>query len=242
MRTISFSKRNIKELVRDPLGIAFSIILPLFLLIIFQQFNIPGDNYKIENFTPGIIIFSFSFITLFTATLVASDRETSLLSRLFSSPMKSMEYIFGYSFAILPIIIIQSVLFYITAMILGMDFSVNIILSILVLIPISILFIMLGILIGSITTSKSASGLGSVVVQLVSFTSGMYFSSDLAGKVFNIICRILPFSRVLDIVKSVLNNSYENIVSNSLVASLYIVIITIITIIIFKRKMLDDKK
>lgn len=242
MRVINFAKRNIKELVRDPLGIAFSIILPLFLLVIFQQFNIPGDNYKIENFTPGIIIFSFSFITLFTATLVASDRESSLLSRLFSSPMKSMEYIFGYSLAIIPIIIIQSVLFYATAMMLGMNFSVNIVLSILVLIPISILFIMLGILIGTITTSKSASGLGSVVVQLVSFTSGMYFSSDLAGKVFNIICEILPFSRTLDIVKSVLNNSYENILSDSLVASIYIVIVTIITIIIFKRKMFNDKK
>lgn len=60
MRTISFAKRNIKELIRDPLSIIFSIILPLFLLIIFQQFNIPSEVYKLENFTPGIIIFSFS--------------------------------------------------------------------------------------------------------------------------------------------------------------------------------------
>lgn len=242
MRTINFAKRNIKELVRDPLGIIFSIILPLFLLIIFQQFKIPSDVYKLENFTPGIIIFSFSFITLFTATLVANDRTSSLLSRLFSSPMKPMEYIFGYTLAILPIVTIQSTLFYTVALFLGLEFSINVILSILVSIPISILFIALGILIGSISTAKSSSGLGSIVVQLVAFTSGMYFSSDIVGKTFDIICRILPFSRVLDIVKEILNNNYINIISNSIISVIYITGITIIAILTFKKKMLSDNK
>ena len=242
MRTINFAKRNIKELLRDPLGIIFSIILPLFLLIIFQQFKIPSDVYKLENFTPGIIIFSFSFITLFTATLVANDRTSSLLSRLFSSPMKPMEYIFGYTLAILPIVIIQSALFYAVALFLGLEFSINVILSILASIPISILFIALGILIGSITTAKSSSGLGSIVVQLVAFTSGMYFSSDIVGKTFDTICKILPFSRVLDIVKEILNNNYINIISNSIISAIYITGITIIAILIFKKKMISDNK
>ena len=242
MRSISFAKRNIKELIRDPLSIIFSIILPLFLLVIFQQFKIPNDVYKLENFTPGIIIFSFAFLTLFVATLVANDRESSLLSRLFSSPMKPIEYIIGYSLAILPIVIIQGVLFYTVAIFLGMDFSISIISSILVSIPISILFIFLGILIGSITTAKSSSGLGSIVVQLVAFTSGMYFSSDIVGKTFDTICKILPFSRALDIVKGVLSNNYINIISNSIISSIYIIGVTVITIYIFKKKMFSDNK
>ena len=82
MRMINFAKRNFKELIRDPLSLIFSIALPIFLLFIFQQVNIPEDIYKIEKFTPGIIIFGFSFITLFTATLVAKDRGSSLLIRL----------------------------------------------------------------------------------------------------------------------------------------------------------------
>lgn len=242
MRTINFAKRNIKELVRDPLGIIFSIILPLFLLIIFQQFKIPSDVYKLENFTPGIIIFSFSFITLFTAALVANDRTSSLLSRLFSSPMKPMEYIFGYTLALLPIVIIQSTLFYTVALFLGLEFSINVILSILASIPISILFIALGILIGSITTAKSSSGLGSIVVQLVAFTSGMYFSSDIVGKTFDTICKILPFYRVLDIVKEILNSNYINIITNSVISTVYITGITIVTIWVFKKKMISDNK
>ena len=93
MRIINFAKRNFKEIIRDPLSIIFAILLPLFLLFIFQQFNIPSENYKLENFTPGIIIFGFSFLTLFTAMLVAKDRSTSLLIRLGTSPMKPVEYI-----------------------------------------------------------------------------------------------------------------------------------------------------
>lgn len=242
MRTINFAKRNIKELIRDPLSIIFAIILPLFLLVIFQQFKIPSDVYKIENFTPGIIIFSFSFITLFTATLVANDRTSSLLARLFSSPMKSMEYIFGYTLAVLPIVILQSILFYTAALFLGLSFSVNIILSIIVAIPISILFISLGIVIGTITTAKASSGAGSVIVQLVAFTSGMYFSSDMVGKTFDTICKILPFSRALDLVKGVLNNNYTNIIPNIIVTATYIIIVTIIAIVLFKKKMISDNK
>ena len=93
MRMLNFAKRNFKELVRDPLSLVFEIVLPIFLLFIFQQFNIPAENYKLENFTPSIILFGFSFITLFTATLIAKDRTSSFLIRLGTSPMKSSDYI-----------------------------------------------------------------------------------------------------------------------------------------------------
>ena len=87
MRMINFAKRNFKELIRDPLSLVFEIALPLFLLFIFKQFDIPADNYKLENFTPSIILFGFSFITLFTATLIAKDRTSSFLIKLGTSPM-----------------------------------------------------------------------------------------------------------------------------------------------------------
>lgn len=154
MRTLNFAKRNFKEIIRDPLSIIFAVILPLFLLFIFQQFDIPTDNYKIENFTPGIIIFSFSFITLFTAMLISKDRSTSLLIRLGISPMKPMDYIFGYIISIIPIIIIQNILFFILAIILGLNFSINIIWAALISIVIAVLFIAIGILIGSIFSEK----------------------------------------------------------------------------------------
>ena len=243
MRMLNFAKRNFKELIRDPLSLIFEIALPIILLFIFQQFNIPAEEYKLENFTPGIIIFGFSFITLFTSTLVAKDRESSLLIRLGTSPMKSRDYILGYILSLIPIIIIQDILFFIAACTLGLNFSINIIYAILISIVVSILFITFGILIGSLVSEKASGGVGSIIVQLVCFTSGMYFSKDLVGNVFAKICEILPFESSLNIIKGVLNNNMEIITpGNIIVFTVYTILILLISIIIFKKKMISDNK
>ena len=243
MRTLNFAKRNFKELIRDPLSLIFEIVLPLFLLFIFQQFNIPSDNYRLENFTPGIIIFGFSFITLFTGTLVAKDRGTSLLIRLGTSPMKSRDYILGYILSLIPIIIIQDTLFFIVAVILGLSFTINIIYTILISIVISILFISFGILIGSLVSEKASGGVGSIIVQLVCFTSGMYFPKEIIGGFFGKLCELLPFESSYNIIKGVLNNNLSIItISNIIVFSLYTIGILIISILVFKKKMVSDNK
>ena len=243
MRTLNFAKRNFKEIIRDPLSIIFAVILPLFLLFIFQQFDIPAENFKIENFTPGIIIFSFSFITLFTAMLISKDRSTSLLIRLGISPMKPMDYIFGYIISIIPIIIIQNILFFILAIILGLNFSINIIWASLISIVIAILFIAMGILIGSIFSEKASSGISSIVVQLVCFTSGMYFSKDMLGDVFSKVCDYLPFDSCVTIIKGVMNNKLDLIsIRNIIVFVVYILVTLVISVIVFRRKMISDNK
>ncbi|MBR3891470.1 MAG: ABC transporter permease [Bacilli bacterium] len=243
MRMLNFAKRNFKELIRDPLSLIFEIMLPIFLLFIFQQINIPGESYKLENFTPGIIVFGFSFITLFTATLVSKDRTSSLLIRLGTSPMKSRDYILGYIISLIPIIIIQDILFFVTAIMLGFSFSINIIYTILISLIVSIMFISLGILIGSLVSEKATGGIGSIVVQLVCFTSGMYFSKDLIGNGFAKVCEVLPFESCLNIIKGILNDNLSIISTrNIIVFSIYTIIILVLSIIIFKKKMFSDNK
>ena len=222
MRMLNFAKRNFKELIRDPLSLAFEIFLPIFLLVIFQQFNIPGDSYKIENFTPGIVVFGFSFITMFTATLVSKDRSSSLLTRLGASPMKSKDYILGYTLALLPIILIQDILFFTVAFMLGLSFSINIIFVIFVSLIVSILFISLGILIGSLVSEKGTGGIGSV---------------------FAVVCEILPFEGCLNIIKGIMNNNLSVIsIQNIIVFSMYLIGVLIVSIIVFKKKMFSDNK
>ena len=243
MRMINFAKRNFKELTRDPISLIFEIILPLFLLFIFQQFNLPDEIFKINNFTPGIILFGFSFISLFTSSLISKDRTSSLLIRLGTSPMKPKDYILGYILSLIPIIIIQNILFFIVAILLGLALSINILYTILISIVISILFISIGILIGSLVSEKASGGVGSVIVQLVCFTSGMYFSKDLVGKVFARICEILPFESCLNIIKGTLTNDFSIIsIRNIITFSIYTIVVLIITIIVFKKKMVSDNK
>ena len=243
MRMINFAKRNFKELVRDPLSLIFEILLPLFLLFIFQQFNIDADNYRLENFTPSIILFGFSFITLFTATLISKDRTSSLLIRLGTSPMKSSDYILGYILSLLPIVLIQSLLFFLTAILMGLEFTITIIPTILISIVISVFFISLGILIGSLVSEKGTGGLGSIVVQLVCFTSGMYFPKELVGGVFAIICKSLPFEACLNIIQGTLHNDFSYLtLSHIIVFLIYFIIVLLLSIITFKKRMISDNK
>ena len=243
MRTLNFAKRNFKEIIRDPLSIIFSVLLPLFLLFIFKQINIPNESYELHNFTPGIVVFGFSFITLFTAMLVSKDRTSSLLIRLGISPMKPIEYILGYMLSIIPLILIQNVLFFILAIALGLSFSINIIWAILISIVIAILFIAIGIILGSLFSEKASSGISSIVVQLVCFTSGMYFPRELLGDVFSRICEYLPFESCVTIIKGVMNANLESItIRNIIVFSIYTILALIISILIFKEKMRSDNK
>lgn len=243
MRTLNFAKRNFKEIIRDPLSIIFSVLLPLFLLFIFKQINIPNESYELHNFTPGIVVFGFSFITLFTAMLVSKDRTSSLLIRLGISPMKPIEYILGYMLSIIPLILIQNVLFFILAIALGLSFSINIIWAILISIVVAILFIAIGIILGSLFSEKASSGISSIVVQLVCFTSGMYFPRKLLGDVFSRICEYLPFESCVTIIKGVMNANLESItIRNIIVFSIYTILALIISILIFKEKMISDNK
>ena len=237
MRTLNFAKRNFKEISRDPLSLIFAVILPLFL-----QFNIPNESYKLENFTPGIVVFGFSFITLFTAMLISKDRTTSLLIRLGISPMKPVDYILGYIFSIIPIILIQNILFFILAICLGLSFSINIIWAILVSVVVAILFIAIGIIIGSISTEKASSGISSVVIQLVCFTSGMYFPKEMLGSVFGKVCEYLPFESCLAILKGVMNNDLGIIEPRNIVVfGVYTIVVLALSVIVFKKKMTSDK-
>lgn len=243
MRTLNFAKRNFKEIIRAPLSIIFSVLLPLFLLFIFKQINIPNESYELHNFTPGIVVFGFSFITLFTAMLVSKDRTSSLLIRLGISPMKPIEYILGYMLSIIPLILIQNVLFFILAIALGLSFSINIIWAILISIVVAILFIAIGIILGSLFSEKASSGISSIVVQLVCFTSGMYFPRELLGDVFSRICEYLPFESCVTIIKGVMNANLESItIRNIIVFSIYTILALIISILIFKEKMISDNK
>ena len=242
MKTLIFAKRNLKELIRDPLSLIFSIGLPIFLLVIFQQFNIPSEVYKLENFAPGIIIFSYGFISLFTGLLISSDRISSFLTRLYASPMKPLDFIFGYTLAIIPISIIQSSLLFIVALCLGLEMSINILLCIIFLIPISILFVSLGILIGSSFSEKTSPGASSIIVQLVAFTSGMWFDVSTVGNVLGFISRALPFSYAVDITRYILIGEFDKIGKPLLIILIYIVAVYLLSIIVFKKKMVSDNK
>ena len=152
MRTLTFAKRCAKEVLRDPINLAFGLGFPLILLALLSamQANIPVELFAIESLAPGVAVFGLSFMTLFSATLVSKDRESSFLQRLYTTPLRPCEFILGYILPLVPISLGQSAVCYIAAVALGLPISVNILTAIAFMIPICLLYISLGLLVGSL--------------------------------------------------------------------------------------------
>ena len=151
-RILILTKRNLKEILRDPLSLIFLIALPLFMEILFYYlFHNLTTQFEMKYLAPGIVAFSQAFLTLFTGLLISLDRNTSFLTRLYVTETKSYEFIFGYTLSLLPITFIQSILFFLVGGIIDSSIlSISIISTILLSIITSLFFIGLGILFGSI--------------------------------------------------------------------------------------------
>ena len=240
MKALSFAKRNFKEIIRDPLNLCFGIGFPVVLILLLSaiQSSIPVPLFEIQNLTPGITVFGLAFMTLFTATLISKDRSTSFLNRLYTTPLKPIDFILGYTIPIIPISILQSIICFMFAMIFGLDVSFNIILAILLMIPVSILFISLGLLFGSILNDKQVVGIcGALLTNLTAWLSGAWFDLKLVGGVFEKIAYALPFVHAVEMERAVLVGNYGEIFMHLLVVLAYAIVSLILAVIFFLKQM-----
>lgn len=236
----AFTKRNFKEIIRDPINICFGLGFPLIILLLLSmiQKNVPEDLFKIDSLTPGIAVFGLSFVSLFSATLISKDRTSSFLIRLFSSPLKSRDYILGYTIPMIPLSIMQSIICFIFAVILGLKININVLYAIITLIPVALLFIGIGLLCGTIFNDKQVGGIcGALLTNVSAWLSGTWFSLDLVGGAFKAVANSLPFAHAVDMVRGALSGNFSLILPNLLWVVGYALIILIIAISLFKKKM-----
>ena len=214
MRMLTFAGRNAKEILRDPLNLAFGLGFPLVLILLLSaiQANIPVSLFEIGHLTPGITVFGLSFMTLFSATIIAKDRSSSLLQRLYTTPLTPTDFILGYTLPIIPIAVVQSIVCYIAAIALGLDLTVTIIFAVVFIIPVSVLYIALGLLFGSILTDKQVGGIcGALLTNLSAWLAGVWFDLDLVGGVFRKVAYALPFVHAVEMERAVLAGNYAGI-------------------------------
>ena len=244
MRFLVFASRNRKEILRDPLNLAFGISFPLVLLFLLSaiQANIPVNLFEIEKLAPGIAVFGLSFISLFSGTLIATDRSTSFLMRLFASPLSASDFILGYALPLLPMAILQSATCFIASFFLGLSLNVNVLLALIVLIPTAGLFIGIGLLAGSIFTDKQVGGIcGALLTNLSAWLSGTWFDLNLVGGTFKTIAYALPFVHAVDATKAAIAGDYTSIFPHLWWVLGYAVVIMVIAVVIFRNKMSSDK-
>ncbi|SCJ70841.1 ABC transporter efflux protein%2C DrrB family [uncultured Eubacterium sp.] len=244
MKTLAFASRNTKEIVRDKINLLFGLGFPLILLFLLSlmRANMPSGLFAVEYLTPGITVFGFSFISLFAGMIVAKDRTSSFMLRLFTSPMTSGNFICGYLLPLLPMVICQTAICFLAALALGLDFTVNIFAAMAVLLPCSIIFIGMGLLCGCIFTEKQVGGVcGALLTNLTAWLSGTWFDTSIAGNVFDTIAHLLPFCHAVDAGRAALSGDYSAIMSDLLWVFGYAIVVTILAIVVFQRKIAADK-
>ncbi len=240
MKTITFTKRCAKEILRDPINLGFGLGFPLILLLLLStlQANIPVNLFEINTLTPGITVFGMSFMTLFSATLISKDRESALLQRLYTTPLSGFDFILGYMFSLLPIALGQTVICYLFAIPLGLTFNVNIFYAVVGIIPMAIFNIALGLLCGSVFSVKQVGGIcGAVLTNLSAWLSGVWFDLKLMGGFFEKLANALPFVHAVEMEKALLGGNLEIASTHILIILLYSIFITIVSVLCFLRQM-----
>lgn len=239
MRMLTFAKRCAKEIIRDPLNLMFGLGFPIVLLLLLSaiQANVPVKLFEIESLAPGITVFGLSFLTLFSATLIAKDKESSLLQRLYTTPLKSSDYILGYMLPIIPIAIVQSVICYLIAIAIGLPITINIIYAILMIVPIAIFYVALGLLCGSVFNVKQVGGIcGALLTNLSAWLSGVWFDLELVGGTFSKIANVLPFIHAVELERAMISGNFSESLSHIYPVLGYAIVIMIGAILLFLRK------
>ena len=240
MRMLTFANRNAKEILRDPLTLFFGLGFPLVLILLLSaiQANIPVPLFEIGHLTPGIAVFGLSFMTLFSATIIAKDRGSALLQRLYTTPMTPVDFILGYTLPILPIALVQCVICYLVAIFLGLPITVNILYAVMFSIPTDILFISMGLLFGSILNDKQVGGIcGALLTNLCAWLSGTWFDLNLVGGVFRKIADLLPFVHAVDMGRALLAGDFAGIFPHLWWVLGYGLVLLAAAVLLFLRQM-----
>lgn len=240
MRMLTFAKRNALEILRDPLNLFFGLGFPVVLILLLSiiQANIPVSLFEIDHLTPGVTVFGLSFMTMFSSVIIAKDRGSALLQRLYTTPLTPLDFILGYTLPMLPISLAQSVVCYLVALPLGLTPSVNVLYALAMIIPVALLYIAMGLLFGSILTDKQAGAVcGSILTNLSAWLSGIWFDLELVGGVFKKIAYALPFVHAVEMERAIIAGDFAGIFPHLWWVLGYTAVLIALAVLLFLRQM-----
>ncbi|MGN0642229.1 MAG: ABC transporter permease [Huintestinicola sp.] len=248
MRTLIFSKRNIKELIRDPLSYVFCLGFPVIMLLIMTVINksIPPQAnmtvFRIDNLSAGIAVFGLTFIMLFAALLVSKDRTSAFLTRLYSTPMTSVDFIAGYYIPLIILAAAQCIITFVCSLIIAANENIsidplNVLASIGVLMPSAVMFIGFGLIFGTLFSDKAAPGLCSIIISAAAILGGVWMDVRAMGGGFEKVCTVLPFLHSVETARGALHGTLGDNSSGLIILAVYTAASVILSILVFRRNM-----
>ncbi len=247
-RTLLFAGRTAREILRDPLSFVFCLGLPVLMLVVMNLVFAPSapDMFALEILTPGIAVFSNAFIMLYMTLLVSRDRATAFLCRLYTSPMRTVDFVAGYALPGMVIALAQLVICYLSAILLGLctgetawlSFG-GLALAVLTALPVAVAYVAVGILFGCLFSDKAAPGLSSIIISGGGFLSGAWMPLETLSAGFQAVCRCLPFYPAVLIGRTTLNRltpTADNFTIPLLTTLAYAIALSFSTALVFHLK------
>lgn len=239
MKLLGLADRNLKEISRDPVSMILGLLMPIVFLFLFTSINkrLPLDLFTPQSLTPAVVVFGYGFFIMFAATLLAKDRQSAFLVRLYTTPLRPADYILSYILPFFPLLIVQTVLCFCCGLLMGATF-INLGAAILIFLLLGITCISLGVLLGALFTVGQVSAVGSLLITVISLLSGAWMDLKLVGGVFEQVGYAMPFAHAIDAARAVLKGGSLSAESNSLLLlGGYALASTILAIIAFRRTM-----
>jgi ABC-2 type transport system permease protein len=208
MSSRQLASRNLKTVLRDPLSLGLAVALPVGLLLLLLAIGraigeADASWLTATQVTPGIVLFGYVMLMFSAAMGLSRDRESSLLARLFTTPLSASGFIASYSVPYLPVAAAQAVVLYVIGAFFGLSIVGSVLLVILVLGLMAVFYIALGMLLGTTLTLNQVSGAYAAILLLTIFGGAWVDLSELGGA-FETVANVLPFAHALDATRAVM--------------------------------------
>ncbi|HBG53356.1 MAG TPA: ABC transporter permease, partial [Rikenellaceae bacterium] len=158
----------------------------------------PIEVFQPVNIVPGLTVFGFTFITMFLGMLIAKDKSSSFLTRLFISPLRPRDFILGYFIPVLPMAAIIAVSCLVTGLFVGIPLSVKLVYTFLSFIPFVLFSGFFGIFLGVLCRETQVMAVGNIYIIASALLGGAWMDLEILGKTLKTITDFLPFSHAIE--------------------------------------------
>lgn len=215
-RALLFASRNVREMLRDPLSYIFCLALPLVMLVVmYESFYSPeAPWFALPQLVPGIAVFGLTFVMLQTTLIVSQDRSLAFFTRLRVSPLRTGEFILGYTLPGLLLAVCQLAVTYAVGYLLAAIHGIPLgsfpaaVGAAAASLPIVLLMIGFGILFGTALSAQSAPGLSSIVISAGGFLSGAWLPVETLTGFLKTVCNVMPFYPAVRLSRMILGGTF----------------------------------
>jgi len=238
MRWLELARRNFTVMWRDWLALGVNIALPAAMLVILQALEDVDAFFSPTSLVPGICLFGFAMLTMVSAMALAQDRESAMFERLLSTPLRSNQFVAGYSVPYLGVAAVQAALVFVIALPFGITMRGNAGIVALFLFLMAIWYVAVGMILGSVLPYVAVSGVWSAILILTIF-GGTWVNLEAIGGVFVTVADVLPFAHAMNATRAVMigGAGFADVTGDLAWVVAYVAVTVGLAVVLFRRKM-----